>query len=155
MKKISHQVDAMRRLWPQFVLAEVTKDKAVWFGSLVGLEREYRLMVEYGLPRPRQEPELFRLMPVVRVLSPKLVPRFDDSEESPLPHVFFDVSDITLSPLCLFDPKAGEWSNDDLIARTTIPWAADWLACYEGWSATGRWQGGGRSIPPKKSEPSE
>jgi hypothetical protein len=51
---------------------------------------------------------------------------------------------ITLSPLCLFDPEAEEWSHDDLIAFTTIPWAADWLACYEGWLASGRWYGGGR-----------
>jgi hypothetical protein len=28
--------------------------------------------------------------------------------------------------------------HDDLIALTTVPWAADWLACYEGWLATGR-----------------
>src|SRR4029079_18395204 len=82
--------------------------------------------------------------PLVRILSPRLVPRFDAAEEAPLPHVYFEEHDITLSPLCLFDPEAGEWSHDDLIAHTTIPWAADWLACYEGWLATDRWLGGGR-----------
>jgi hypothetical protein len=80
----------------------------------------------------------------VRILSPKLVPRFDAPEEAPLPHVFFDKEDLSLSPLCLFDPMTNEWTHDDLIARTTVPWAADWLACYEGWAATGRWYGGGR-----------
>lgn len=134
----------MRRRWPGFVVAEETADKAVWFGSLVGIERPYRVMVEYGLPVGGASDQRFRGFPLVRVLSPSLVPRFDVPEEVPLPHVYFDEFDITLSPLCLFDPEAGEWSHNDLIAHTTIPWAADWLACYEGWLASGRWHGGGR-----------
>jgi hypothetical protein len=133
----------MRHRWPDFEVAEEIPDKAVWFGPLVGIERPYRVMVEYGLPLSNSS-ERFRKFPLVRVLSPQLVPRFDVAEESPLPHVYFDEHDITLSPLCLFDPEAGEWSHHDLIAHTTIPWAADWLACYEGWLASGHWHGGGR-----------
>jgi len=134
----------MQRHWPGFALAEETFDKAVWFGSLAGLERTYRLMIEYGQPTKAAADEMWRRFPVVRVLSPRLEPRFDAPEEAPLPHVYFTEPDLTLSPLCLFDPEAGEWSHDDLIALTTVPWAADWLACYEGWLATGRWHGGGR-----------
>ncbi len=134
----------MRRRWPGFEIGEETGDKVIWFGSLVGIERPYRMMVEYGLPRGNAADERFRCFPLVRVLSPRLVPRFDVAEEAPLPHVYFDEHDITLSPLCLFDPEADEWSHNDLIAHTTIPWAADWLACYEGWLASGRWHGGGR-----------
>lgn len=141
MKSIAQQVHAMRHRL--FDVAEQTADRAVWFGSLIGIERPYRVMVEYGLPA-RGAHELWRHFPLVRVLSPALVPRFDAIEETPLPHVYFDEHDITLSPLCLFDPDANEWSHKDLIADTTIPWAADWLACYEGWQATGRWYGGGR-----------
>lgn len=133
----------MRHRWPRFDVAEQTADRAVWFGSLIGIERSYRVMVEYGLPVSGDE-RLWRSFPLVRILSPPLVPRFDAAEEVPLPHVYFDDHDITLSPLCLFDPEANEWSDSDLIAETTIPWAADWLACYEGWQATGRWYGGGR-----------
>jgi hypothetical protein len=134
----------MRRHWPVFVLAEERIDKAVWFGSLAGLERKYRLMIEHGLPTETAADEMCRGFPVVRVLSPRLEPRFDASEEAPLPHVYFTPPDITLSPLCLFDVESSEWGHDDLIALTTVPWAADWLACYEGWLATGRWYGGGR-----------
>jgi hypothetical protein len=133
----------MRRRWPQFDVAEQTADHALWFGSLVGIERPYRVMIEYGLPVPGAT-ERWRSFPLVRVLSSALVPRFDAAEERPLPHVYFDEHDITLSPLCLFDPEADEWSHDDFIADTTIPWAAEWLACYEGWQATGHWHGGGR-----------
>jgi hypothetical protein len=134
----------MRRHWPAFEIAEQTPDKAIWFGLLVGIERPYRVMLEYGLPTENAFGVHYRNFPLVRVLSPRLVPRLDASDEVPLPHVYFDEQDITLSPLCLFDPEAGEWSHEDLIAHTTIPWSADWLACYEGWQASGRWYGGGR-----------
>ena len=30
------------------------------------------------------------------------------------------------------------------VARIIVPWTIDWLACYEGWLATGEWTGGGR-----------
>jgi hypothetical protein len=30
-----------------------------------------------------------------------------------------------------------------LVALTIIPWAAQWLVCYEIWHATGQWVGGG------------
>jgi hypothetical protein len=134
----------MRQHWPAFEVAEDRRlERAIWFGPLAGLERTYRLMIEYGLPR-RAAPEMCYRFPVVRVLSPALELRFDAVEEAPLPHVYFSGPDFTLSPLCLFDIEAGEWSHDDLIALTTVPWAADWLACYECWLATGRWYGGGR-----------
>lgn len=152
MKTIRQQIQSMRQRWPGFDLGEETVDKAVWFGSLAGIERSYRVMIEFGLPRPKAAPTMWRRFPVVRVLSPALKPNFDAQEEAPLPHVYFVDPDITLSPLCLFDVEADEWTHDDLVALTTVPWAADWLACYEGWLATGRWFGGGRhaAIPKEK-----
>lgn len=144
MKTIRQQVQAMRRRWPGFELGDEIVDKAVWFGSLAGIECSYRIVIEYGLPKPNAAARLWRRFPVVLVLSPPLKPNFDAAEEAPLPHVYFADPDITLSPLCLFDVAAGEWTHDDLIADTTVAWAADWLACYEGWLATGRWFGGGR-----------
>jgi hypothetical protein len=30
------------------------------------------------------------------------------------------------------------------IAETTLPWACDWIVCYEFWLITGVWRGGGR-----------
>ncbi|MGD0185237.1 MAG: hypothetical protein ABSC25_08295 [Roseiarcus sp.] len=145
MKSVRQQIEAMRRYWPGFDVAEETADRAVWFGSLAGIELQYRLAIEFGLPvRGRDSDRQWRRFPVVRVLTPELTPNWDAKEEAPLPHVYFELPDITLSPLCLFDPRKREWRHDDLIATTTVPWAADWLACYEGWLATGRWTGGGR-----------
>lgn len=90
--------------------------------------------------------------PTVRILSPELVIQPCALEEAPLPHVYFDHPDITMAALCLFDPANNEWSHDDLLADTTVPWAADWLACYEGWLVTGRWFGGGRHGRPMRNE---
>lgn len=152
MKTIAQQVHVMHRLWPQFVVADRSDDYVMWVGPLVGIERPYKLVVEMGLPRDLETGDLFRRFPLVRVLTPSLEPNFAAEEEAPLPHVYFNEYDLTLSPLCLFDPEKGEWSHNDFVARTTIPWAADWLACYEGWLATGRWYGGGRHAQPEAAE---
>jgi hypothetical protein len=134
----------MRRLWPQFEVIKRGNDYATWIGPLVGIERPHKLAVEFGLPIDPATDQLFRCFPLVFVLSPPLQPNPKAEEEAPLPHVYFNEHDIAMSPLCLFDPIKQEWSHNDFIARTTISWAADWLACYEGWLATGRWFGGGR-----------
>ncbi|WP_244438191.1 hypothetical protein [Afipia birgiae] len=41
------------------------------------------------------------------------------------------------------------------IASTTVPWALDWLACYELWLMTGRWTGGGRHAGSQSAEATE
>lgn len=152
VKTIAQQVQAMRRRWPEFDVADVRDDQAMWFGSVVGIERPYRVMIRYGLPSGVGNEPMWRCFPEVRVLSPRLILRPDAADEAPLPHVYFDYPDITMSPLCLFDPRDNEWSPNDLIARTTVPWTADWLACYEGWLATGRWFGGGRHATRQAQE---
>lgn len=153
MKTMRQQIEAMKRHWPSFEVVDEEIDRAIWFGSLAGIELQYRVMIEFGLPAPATDDEsLWRRFPIVRVLTPPLTPRWDAKEEAPLPHVYFDKLDISLSPLCLFDPRGGEWSHRDLIAKTTVPWIADWLACYEGWLATGRWTGGGRHADPNKKK---
>lgn len=144
VKSIGAQVHGMRLRWPNFEVHQQTGDKVIWLGELVGIERSYVVSVEYGLPREAETDPLFRMFPLVRVMSPRLMPQWDAAEEAPLPHVYFQEPDIRYSPLCLFDPAVGEWDHSKSIAMTTIPWAADWLACYEIWLATGRWRGGGR-----------
>ncbi len=144
IKSLLAQVNDMARLWPQF---EPTRgmgpSSVVWFGNLKGLERSFLITIEYG-PPVKGQTQRYRYLPVVRVLRPSLVLNFDAVEEAPLPHVYFEGPDYRLSPLCLFDPMAGEWDPSMSIAKTTILWAARWLACYELWEATGNWHGGGR-----------
>ena len=79
----------------------------------------------------------------VTVLSPPLRRRPGDREGA-LPHVYYGPDgEVTL---CMLDPDAGEWSPEDSVAQTTVPWIIDWLAAYEGWRATGQWTASGRHI---------
>jgi hypothetical protein len=45
--------------------------------------------------------------------------------------------------LCLYRPKYLEWTSQDYIAETIIPWASLWLYYFEIWHAIGEWLGGG------------
>lgn len=149
---LEEQVKAMRALWPGFeAVPGIGPGTVVWFGDLTGFERKFHLFIQYGLPLPGCR-EMCRLMPEVRVLRPRLVPNPDAAEEAPLPHVYFDLSDLAGSPLCLFDPRLHEWDASLLIARTTIPWAERWLWNYELWEATGEWHGGGTHPEPDKEK---
>jgi hypothetical protein len=152
MRSMAQQLNSMNRKWPTFDAVQLGHDHTIWFGNLVSIQKQYRVMVEFGLPSDPQTDSLHRRFPLVRVLSPELKPNFDAPEEAPLPHVYFDKNDLPNSPLCLFDPEANEWSHNDLVALTTIPWTCDWLVNYEGWLATGRWFGGGRHATPQSQK---
>ena len=149
MKTMAQQIHSMKRGWPAFDIVPMGRDHVMWFGDLVGIQKRYRVMIEYGLPVGASSDLAFRRSPQVRVIEPRLRPNFKAAEEAPLPHVYIDVDDIPNSPLCLFDPRAGEWSHCDFISLTTVPWTCDWLASYEGWLATGRWFAGGRHATPQ------
>jgi hypothetical protein len=69
--------------------------------------------------------------PAVEVLDPVL--RGEDVDA--LPHVYAG------DRLCLCYPW--QWTDNELIARTIIPWASEWLLHYEVWKVTGDWRGGG------------
>ena len=89
----------------------------------------YHVKIEYRADEP----------PKVRVLSPELKLR-DDADR--LPHTYR--GDV----LCLYLPGVGEWTPDMSLARTIVPWTAEWLFYYEAWLVTGRWLGGGVEPAP-------
>jgi hypothetical protein len=120
------------------------REHVIWFGNLIGVQKRYRVMIEFGLPIDPSGDPPFRHFPQVRVIEPRLRPNFSAMEEVPLPHVYFDLDDLPNSALCLFDPRTGEWSHNDFLSLTTVPWTCDWLVSYEGWLATGRWFAGCR-----------
>ena len=142
MKTIEQQVQLMALLWPDFRTTHRGEASVRWCGELAALERIYQISIYYALPVLGVSEAI--QFPYVRVLQPRLIPNPRAAEEAPLPHVYFDDDDVTQSILCLFDPAEKEWTHDDFIALTTVKWTADWLACYEGWRASGRWHGGGR-----------
>ncbi|CAG0975719.1 hypothetical protein ANRL4_01552 [Anaerolineae bacterium] len=92
----------------------------VWIGLLRPSpnSRDYLLSIEYTQGYP----------PKVHVLSPELL--------SNVPHIYH-----TDKSLCLYHPGEGSWSSGKLIARTIVPWTAEWLRFYEIWCLTGKWFG--------------
>jgi hypothetical protein len=129
---IDEQVARMKTMWPRFAAHHVDRaDKTVrWTGHVEPQLARYKLEIRYA----------FGDFPEVRVLVPTLT-RLPGNLEGSLPHVYPPANDPTL---CLFDPEADQWDWSMAIAETTLPWACDWIACYELWLMTGVWRGGGR-----------
>lgn len=129
---IDAQRAAMRSAWPGFAVRDLDRhNRSVrWFGEVSPQFSRFILEIRYRLGA----------FPHTRILKPELVRR-PGNAEGQLPHVYPPADDPRL---CLFDPEAGEWDGSMAIAHTILPWALDWIACYELWLMTGRWTGGGR-----------
>lgn len=131
------QVQGVRRKHPgTFDILERKHHFARWEGVLCPYEREYRVQILLDIERIPYWIE-------VTVLEPKLRRRTCNPTD-PIPHTYPNETHSDLPILCLFDPDADEWGYHRTVSSTIIPWTIDWLACYEGWLATGEWTGGGR-----------
>lgn len=140
---IDTQIATMAMRWPDFRVRERSDRGAVWVGSLKPQKTWYAVRIIYRVPRA---PEAFRVIsvqPRVQILDPVLE-RHPSYEEGPIPHVYLNKDDPHLPNLCLFDPYNKEWTPEDLLADTTVPWTARYLYFYEGWLLTKKWKGGGR-----------
>lgn len=85
------------------------------------ISETYRVRIAYTLKKS----------PEITVVDPPLRRRGDN----PIPHMYEH------DRLCLYLPGSREWGPDKYLARTIIPWTAEWLAYYEAWHATGVWLG--------------
>ena len=119
------QRDRLRRAYPDAKCDVVRHRTLRWRGWLQPNPYccRYLMSVEYSPPAA----------PKVRVLEPEL----EVMEGCQLPHVYSDGS------LCLYLPRAREWTGSMWLTDTLIPWASEWLLHYELWLATGEWHGGG------------
>jgi len=141
---MAQQVLRMRQVFPQFDVRFNCSWHTVWEGSVRPLSKTYLLKVSYTMRNRIGDMDLKPWFPQVWLVEPRLETR-RAAPADPIPHLWpSPTQDPTRSSLCLFDPAQDEWSRDRAIADTTIPWAIDWLFSYEGWHATGEWQGGGR-----------
>ena len=136
------QVQLMRRQWPNFHVIARRRNDAQWEGQLQPLCQTYTVHVSLSRARLQDGAEL-RRPPCVTDINPLLRRRAQDPSE-PIPHHYTNQNCTSLPILCLYDPDAREWHPGLAVAKTVIPWTIDWLACYEGWLATGNWTGGGR-----------
>ncbi len=121
---LREQLAYMRQIWPDFD-TRIAGAILVCRGSLKPLDicGRHTVRIEY---RVGQNPSAW----VDGLPGP-------NGEASPrkIPHRYRDGS------ICLFYGR--EWTADKAIAQTIVPWLLEWLVFYEGWLATGEWQGGG------------
>jgi hypothetical protein len=140
---VAEQATLMRRHWPEFPVVLETGWLIIWEGQLRPFHQSYRVRVFFCLGCELEAAEIVPAPPRVTVLDPALERRQETPDE-PIPHHYSNEADPQRPILCLYDPREREWRLADAIAETAIPWTIDWLACYEGWRATGEWTGGGR-----------
>ena len=136
---IRRQIESMRRDWPCFRTIRRSKGIVFWEGRLRPLCQVYSVQIAFC--RQRREGHRY-FPPLVTVINPLLRQRAEAPEE-PIPHHYPNPDCPVLPFLCLHYPPAGEWNPGRRISTTIVPWTIDWLACYEGWLATGEWTGGG------------
>lgn len=142
---VDDQISRMAERWPGFRVTARFNDVVTWRGAVRPLAHSYDLRIVYG---PRYFPksgryQLRNRIPRVEITSPKIFLRHPDTEEL-VPHVYEFPIGGKPPKLCLYDPLLRDWSPKMSIADTLVPWACEWIACYEGWLVTGKWQGGGR-----------
>ncbi|MFC2087086.1 hypothetical protein ACFLSA_02855 [Bacteroidota bacterium] len=117
-----------------------TSNKLIWKGTLkpTPLSDSYDIKLEYKIG----------FHPCIYVINKKL--EFYPGEKT-LPHVYSTEKQW----LCIYYRKAREWTSQQLIADTIIPWTSEWLYQYEFWLATGNWFGRGihgKQEPYKKDK---
>lgn len=122
--------------WPESTL-ELWQGRALRFGFKVAptpLSRVYRCALNLY---PAKYPELFVMDPDPKTLAAGRV----------LPHIYPHKGAGT--KLCLWLPKAHEWSAQMRLDETYLPWAAEWLDYFEEWLVTNEWSGGGEHPDPR------
>ncbi|MEA2861920.1 MAG: hypothetical protein QOC72_3959 [Methylobacteriaceae bacterium] len=139
------QKDKMLELWPAWKVSSPEKRTIVWEGEFRPYAMTYTLRIEYRVPVVIEHYSMAWVQPLVEVLSPTLKRR-PGNKEGELPHVYWKHRRTEREGpfLCLFDPEVPEWTAEDYLAETTLPWSALWLNFYEGWLITGKWLGSGR-----------
>ncbi len=130
--------------WPTLAIIDRGSYTVTWRGVLTPCQTDYEIEIQYAAAAPPKVISLRDNVPRVRVLAPDLEPR-PEAPRVPVPHVYHREQGMEL---CIFDPVKEEWSGEDLIAETTVPWTLRWLFRYEGWRVTGHWFGKGRAHGP-------
>lgn len=148
MKTVGDQIIDMEKVFSNWRCERVSRRRAIWYGKLQPHSQQYTVRIDYEEPLLPEGRRPIYLQPLVDVVSAPLRCRFDINGGS-LPHVYYSHPRAQCGGpfLCLFDDTANEWTPEDLLSNTTIPWASNWLSCYESWLVTGKWFGTGKHVP--------
>ena len=124
----------MQARFPQLQVTLDCEWMMCWEGPVRPLQQTYIIRAFYVGVDILGDCEVRNYAPDVEIISPILKRR---SPSEPIPHLYPARGHPDRPRLCLYDPAEAEWKPSDAIADTIIPWAIDWLACYEGWLASG------------------
>ncbi len=118
------QAGLLKRAYPDSQVS-LKRDRLRWIADLTPtpLSRTYRVKLEMHKDGN----------PEVRLVHPTLQTR----DGVRCPHLYQG------GVLCLYLPRAFEWTSEMHLIATIVPWISEWLAHYEVWLATGEWTGGG------------
>jgi len=107
----------------------LNRGKLTWEFSVrpTPLSRKYQLRINY---KQGDTPKVFVDKPDLTSLA----------KGEDIPHVYQQKP----TQLCLYLPGTGEWSSEQWIFKTIVPWSVLWLYFFEDWLATGEWKGGGK-----------
>lgn len=127
--RIVAEIGQLNRYFPSGRVINETMNSLIWEVRLqpTELSRIYTIKLKY---RVGESPKVF-------VTNPFPLERYPGKDL--LEHVYSTAK----QELCLYMNGTGEWTSQKIIAKTIIPWAAEWLQFYELWLATGEWYGEG------------
>lgn len=137
------EIELMSERWPDFVVlrSRTRADRVCWEGRVKPLDQSYVLQVYMRCGRSMRYANDVPY-PRISIIRPLLRQREQDPNE-PIPHIYPNRRHPRQPFLCSFYPQNPEEYAASRCVADVIPWAIDWLACYEGWLATGEWFGGG------------
>lgn len=131
----------MATAWPGFRLLSNAGCAALWEGSLTPLHKEYVIQILYSFVS-FPFANIKKCCPNIEIINP-LLQRREEEPDKAIPHIFGNTAMPERPILCLYERY--EWTSSNPISDC-IPWTSEWLACYEGWRATGEWKGGGHGT---------
>ncbi len=126
---IGNQAGALRSKYPNGKITEIRGDHLVWRWEVqpTPLSPVYSIKMTY---KWKKDPDVY-------VISPNPLALADGKTR--LPHIYNQEK----QHICLYFRKGYEWSSDQFLSETVVPWIAEWLYFYEIWQYTGQWTGGG------------
>lgn len=98
------------------------------------LSRDYDVRVIYRLD---SQPSIFMVNPSLKTFA----------GQKEIPHLYSQEKE----EICLYRPRYKEWTPNQHIAKTIVPWIYSWLFYFEEWLVSEKWKGGGEHPRPRSS----
>jgi hypothetical protein len=133
------QIRAMTERFPTLKVVIDLPWVTIWEGELTPLSQPYRLRIVDHRGMDDGGVKFASPWPSVRLLTP--IARRPEAPEVAIPHIYGLHDNPRGADLCLYHPQSRDWNDEMLVAKSIVPWSAEWLFYYEMWLVTGVWGG--------------